>query len=46
MNFFVTCYSSESDYEIDVMHDILHESDEEDEIMMVLGFPFFPLGAP
>lgn len=46
LNFLIRGYSSESDFEVKVVHDTLHESDEEDEIMMVLVFPFFPLGAP
>ena len=40
---FVVGWSSDSDREVDVVNDSLEESeDESDEIMMVLGYPFFP----
>ena len=42
---FVVGWSSDSDEEIDVVNDSLEEpEDESDEIMMVLGYPFFPFG--
>ena len=42
---FVVGWSSDSDEEIDVVNDSLEEPEgESDEIMMVLGYPFFPLG--
>ena len=40
---FVHGWSSDSDREVDVVNDSLDESEDEgDEIMMVLGYPFFP----
>ena len=43
----VVGYSSESDMEVEIVHDNLRNSHEDDdEIMMVLGFPFFPAGHP
>ena len=40
---FVVGWSSESDREVDVVNDSLSDSeDESDEILMVLGYPFFP----
>ena len=42
---FVVGWSSDSDREVDVVNDSLEESeDEDDEIMMVLGYPFFAFG--
>ena len=42
---FVIGYSSESDREVDVVNDSLSDSeDENDEILMVLGYPFFAFG--
>lgn len=41
---FVVGYSLESDHEVDVVNDALDDdSDEDGEIMMILGYPFFPL---
>ena len=43
----VAGYSSESNMEVEIVHDNLRNSHEDDdEIMMVLGFPFFPVGHP
>ena len=40
-------YSSESDMEVEIVHDNLRNSHgDDDEIMMALGFPFFPIGHP
>ena len=42
---FVVGWSSDSDREVDVVSDSLEEfEDEDDEIMMVLGYPFFAFG--
>ena len=42
---FAVGWSSDSDREVDVVNDSLEElEDEDDEIMMVLGYPFFPFG--
>ena len=42
---FVIGYSSESDREVDVVNDSLSDSeDENDEILMVLGYPLFDFG--
>ena len=41
---FVIGYSSESDREVDEVNDSLSDSeDESDEVLMVLGYPFFNL---
>ena len=43
----VVDYSSESDMEVEIMHDNLRNSHrDDDEIMMAFGFPFFPAGHP
>ena len=43
----VVGYSSELDMEVEIVHDNLRNShDDDDEIMMVLGYPFFPVGHP
>ena len=34
-------FTSNSDFEIDLLHDHLTDTDNDDEIMMVLGYPFF-----
>ena len=40
-------YSFKSDMEVEIVHDNLHNShDDDDEIMRVLGYPFFPVGHP
>ena len=41
----VVGYSSESDMEVEIVHDTLHNA-AEDEIVMAFGFPFFPVGHP
>ena len=46
LSFFVRGYSSKSDVEVDVVHDTLHDSDEEGEIMMVFGYLYFLAGNP
>ena len=43
---FVRGYSSESDIEVDIVHDDMYASDGDHEIMVVLGFPYFPVGFP
>ena len=43
----VVGYSSESDMEVEIVHDNPRNSHEDDDkIMMALGFPFFPVGHP
>ena len=43
----VVGYSLESDMDVEIVHDNLRNSRrDDDEIMMVLGFPFFPVGHP
>ena len=43
----VVGYSSESDMEVEIVHDNLRNSHrDDDEIMMAFGFPFFPVGHP
>ena len=43
----VVGYSSESDMEVEIVHDNLCNShNDDDEIMMVLGYPFFTVGHP
>ena len=40
-------YSSESDMEVEIVHDTLHNAaKDDDEIVMAFGFPFFPVGHP
>ena len=40
-------YSSESDMEVEIVHDTLHNATEDDdEIVMAFGFPFFLVGHP
>ena len=40
---FTRGYSSESDYEVDIEHDDEDDYNREgDEILMILGYPFFP----
>ena len=40
-------YLSESDMEVEIVHNNLRNSHEDDDkIMMALGFPFFPVGHP
>ena len=46
LSFFVRGYSSKSEVEVDIVHDTLHDSNEEDEIMIVFGYPYFPTGNP
>ena len=46
LSFFVRGYSSKSDVKVDVVHDTLHDSNEEDEIMMMFGYLYFPDGNP
>ena len=41
---FVRGYSFESNHKVDSVHDEMCETNGEDEIMMVLGYPFFPIG--
>ena len=42
---FAVGWSSNSDREVDVVNNSLEElENEDDEIMMVLGYPFFPFG--
>ena len=42
---FAVGWSSDSDREVEVVNDSLEElEDKDDEIMMVLGYPFFPFG--
>ena len=44
---FVRGYSSELDMEVEIVHDTLHNAGEDDdEIVMAFGFPFFPFGHP
>ena len=43
----VVGYSSKSDMEVEIVHDNLRNSHrDDDEIMMALGVPFFPIGHP
>ena len=43
----VVGYSLESDMEVEIVHDNLRNSHrDDDEIMMALGVPFFPVGHP
>ena len=43
----VVGYLSESDMEVEIVHDNLRNSHgDDDEIMMALGVPFFPVGHP
>ena len=47
LSIFARGYSSELDLEVDIVHDTLHSSaEEDDEIVMAFGFPFFPIGHP
>ena len=40
-------YSFKSDMEVEIVHDTLHNAIEDDnEIVMAFGFPFFPIGHP
>ena len=43
----VVGYSSESNMEVEIVHDNLHNSTgDDDKIMMAFGFPFFPVEHP
>ena len=44
LNLLVEGYSSKSDVEVDIVHDTLHDSNEEEEIMMVFGYSYFFVG--
>ena len=47
LSVFTRGYSSELDMEVKIMHNTLHSSaEEDDEIVMAFGFPFFPIGHP
>ena len=40
-------YSPESDMEVEIVHDTLHNAaEDDDEIVMAFGFPFFPIQHP
>ena len=43
LSVFTRGYSSESDREVDIEHDDDEDNVSDDEIMMVLGYPFFPI---
>ena len=43
---FVRGYSFELDHKVDIVHDDMYGTDREDEIMMMLGYPLFPIGFP
>ena len=40
-------YSLDSNMEVEIVHDTLHNATEDDnKIVMAFGFPFFPVGHP
>ena len=43
LSVFTRGYSSESDLEVDIEHSNEDDNESDDEIMMVLGYPFFPI---
>ena len=43
LSVFARGYSLKLDLEVDIVHDF---AEEDDEIVMVLGYPFFPAGHP
>ena len=43
LSVFTRGYSSESDREVDIEHDDDEDNVSDDDIMMVLGYPFFPI---
>ena len=43
LSVFTRGYSLDSDYEVDIEHNNEDENQEGDEIMMVWGYPFFPI---
>ena len=43
LSVFTRGYSLESDFEVDIEHSNEDDNESDDEIMMVLGYPFFPI---
>ena len=43
LSVFTWGYSSESSLEVDIEHNNEDDNESDDEIMMVLGYPFFPI---
>ena len=47
LSVFTRGHSSKSDMEVEIVHDTLHNTaEDDDEIVMAFGFPFFPIGHP
>ena len=47
LSVFTRGYSSESNMEVEIVHNTLHSATEDDdEIVMAFGFPYFPIGHP